>query len=108
MFRINGASSYSDKTLPHIDSCWKPRLIRVAMPPKGASTKVAAIRLPPLPKLRVRRPNQTDANPCLGIMTSVLSTLPHMSSAHYLSFILLTIIQRAGLRPDTMLLDVQL
>jgi hypothetical protein len=48
-------------------------LIQFTMPPKGASTKVAAMRLPPLPKLRVRRPNQADANPCLGIMSAVLS-----------------------------------
>jgi len=34
------------------------------------------MRLPPLPKLRVRRPNQTDANPCLALMSSVLSMLP--------------------------------
>lgn len=44
------------------------------MPPKGASTKIAAVRLPPLPKLRVRRPNQVDSNPCLTVMSSVLST----------------------------------
>ncbi|KAF2228803.1 mitochondrial ribosomal protein 10 [Viridothelium virens] len=43
------------------------------MPPKAgqAATKVAP-RLPPLPKLRVRRPNQAEANPCLGVMSSVL------------------------------------
>lgn len=44
------------------------------MPPKGsASTKLQPMRLPPLQKLRVRRPNQADANPCLSIMSSVLS-----------------------------------
>ncbi|KAL2059417.1 hypothetical protein ABVK25_000710 [Lepraria finkii] len=42
------------------------------MPPKGGSTKLAPPRLPPLPKLRVRRPNAPEPNPCLGIMTSVL------------------------------------
>ncbi|EON66888.1 hypothetical protein W97_06291 [Coniosporium apollinis CBS 100218] len=43
------------------------------MPPKvGSSTAVTASRLPPLPNLRVRRPNRADVNPCLGIMTSVL------------------------------------
>ncbi|KAI4259252.1 MAG: hypothetical protein L6R42_004659 [Xanthoria sp. 1 TBL-2021] len=40
------------------------------MPPK--TTKAAAPRLPPLQKLRVRRPNQAQANPCVGIMTSML------------------------------------
>ncbi|KAF7902306.1 hypothetical protein EAF00_002209 [Botryotinia globosa] len=43
------------------------------MPPKGASTAKVPMKLPPLPKLRVRRPNQTDSNPCLAIMTSVLT-----------------------------------
>lgn len=47
------------------------------MPAKGATTKVAPVRLPPLPKLRVRRPNQTDANPCMGLMSSVLSMFPY-------------------------------
>ncbi|KAL2349826.1 hypothetical protein BJ546DRAFT_1013981 [Cryomyces antarcticus] len=45
------------------------------MPPKpgaATTTAIAAPRLPPLPKLRVRRPNKSDANPCLGIMSSVL------------------------------------
>lgn len=42
------------------------------MPPKGGSTKLAPPRLPPLPKLRVRRPNAPQPNPCVGIMTSVL------------------------------------
>ncbi|KAM0693389.1 hypothetical protein Q7P36_006643 [Cladosporium allicinum] len=32
----------------------------------------AAPKLPPLPKLRVRKPDQTSANPCLGVMSSVL------------------------------------
>jgi hypothetical protein len=47
------------------------------MPPKGTTSM--PMRLPPLPKLRVRRPNQSEANPCLALMTSVLSTspLPH-------------------------------
>ncbi|EKG13044.1 Ribosomal protein MRP10 mitochondrial [Macrophomina phaseolina MS6] len=42
-------------------------------PPKPTgATKVAARPLPPLPKLRVRHPNRTEGNPCVGIMTSVL------------------------------------
>ncbi|KAK4502802.1 hypothetical protein PRZ48_006228 [Zasmidium cellare] len=32
----------------------------------------AAPRLPPLPKLKIRRPDRADANPCIGIMSSVL------------------------------------
>jgi hypothetical protein len=43
------------------------------MPPKGASTKLQPMRMPPLPKLRVRKPNAGEANPCLAIMSSVLS-----------------------------------
>ena len=42
------------------------------MPPKVGSTKLAPQRLPPLPKLRVRRPNKPAENPCVGIMISVL------------------------------------
>lgn len=41
--------------------------------PQGA-IKVSARPLPPLPKLRVRHPNKTETNPCVGIMTSVLGT----------------------------------
>lgn len=29
-------------------------------------------KLPPVPKLRVRKPDRADANPCLGVMSSVL------------------------------------
>ncbi|KAL2070099.1 hypothetical protein VTL71DRAFT_14779 [Oculimacula yallundae] len=46
------------------------------MPPpsKGSiSTALQPMRLPPLHKLRVRRPNQADANPCLTLMSSVLT-----------------------------------
>ncbi|KAF2724771.1 mitochondrial ribosomal protein 10 [Polychaeton citri CBS 116435] len=32
----------------------------------------SAPKLPPLPKLRVRRPDAASANPCLGAMSSVL------------------------------------
>ena len=45
-----------------------------AMPPRPShkSTLVAAPRLPPVPKVRIRQPNALEANPCLGIMASVL------------------------------------
>nr|POE47100.1 37s ribosomal protein mrp10, mitochondrial [Quercus suber] len=29
-------------------------------------------KLPPLPKLRVRRPDTVEPNPCIGVMSSVL------------------------------------
>ena len=45
------------------------------MPRKGASTAIAPTRLPPLPKLRIRRPNRAEENPCIGIMTSMLGKL---------------------------------
>ena len=55
------------------------------MPPKGGSTKLAPPRLPPLPKLRVRRPNAPQPNPCVGIMSSLLGMLSYeryLSRAH--------------------------
>ncbi|KAK3046856.1 40S ribosomal protein mrp10 [Extremus antarcticus] len=30
-------------------------------------------KLPPLPKLRVRKPNAAEANPCIGVMSSMLT-----------------------------------
>jgi hypothetical protein len=41
--------------------------------PQGSAIQSATHRpLPPLPKLRVRRPNKPEANPCLSVMASVL------------------------------------
>ncbi|KXL45262.1 hypothetical protein M433DRAFT_61186 [Acidomyces richmondensis BFW] len=40
--------------------------------PQALAKAAPRPKLPPLPKLRVRRPNQADANPCLGMMSSVL------------------------------------
>lgn len=40
----------------------------------------AAPKLPPLPKLKVRRPDRADANPCIGVMTSVLGACPYRLS----------------------------
>ncbi|KAF2733454.1 mitochondrial ribosomal protein 10 [Polyplosphaeria fusca] len=42
--------------------------------PQGSSaTKSVTHRaLPPMPKLRVRRPNKPETNPCMGVMSSVL------------------------------------
>jgi hypothetical protein len=41
--------------------------------PQGSAVQSATHRpLPPLPKLRVRRPNKPETNPCLGVMSSVL------------------------------------
>ncbi|KFX87178.1 hypothetical protein V490_08472 [Pseudogymnoascus sp. VKM F-3557] len=42
-------------------------------PKRVAVPKAITARLPPLPKLRVKRPNQSNFNPCLSIMTSVLT-----------------------------------
>lgn len=43
-----------------------------------AVTRAAAPRLPPLPKLRVRKPDQAGANPCIGVMSSVLGIPCHL------------------------------
>lgn len=43
--------------------------------PQGQAMQSVTHRpLPPLPKLRVRRPNKPETNPCLGAMSSVLGT----------------------------------
>ena len=39
---------------------------------RAAVGGAAAPKLPPLPKLRIRKPNRADANPCIGVMSSVL------------------------------------
>ncbi|KAI5362262.1 Putative ribosomal protein MRP10 [Septoria linicola] len=36
------------------------------------AAQTTAPKLPPLPKLRVRKPDKGEANPCLGIMSSML------------------------------------
>lgn len=66
------------------------------MPAKPTSKAISSTpRLPPLPKLRVRRPNQSAENPCLGIMSSVLSTslFPPCSQSQLLSMPTVTLSQ---------------
>ncbi|KAF2434526.1 mitochondrial ribosomal protein 10 [Tothia fuscella] len=41
-------------------------------PGAGATNAIRAPRLPPLPHLKVKRPNRAEINPCLGIMSTVL------------------------------------
>lgn len=36
------------------------------------ASAAASTKLPPLPKLRIRRPDRVEANPCLGVMSSML------------------------------------
>ncbi|PGH16979.1 hypothetical protein AJ79_01363 [Helicocarpus griseus UAMH5409] len=43
------------------------------MPPKGASTRMKPLHLQTIQKLRVKSPNTHQPNPCLAVMTSVLS-----------------------------------
>ncbi|BDD59455.1 hypothetical protein MAP00_004662 [Monascus purpureus] len=43
------------------------------MPAKGAPTRLNPIRLQTIPHLRVRRPNVQERNPCVVVMSSVLS-----------------------------------
>ncbi|WPH00406.1 hypothetical protein R9X50_00323300 [Acrodontium crateriforme] len=38
------------------------------------ASAAASTKLPPLPKLRIRRPDRVEANPCLGVMSSMLGT----------------------------------
>lgn len=45
------------------------------MAPKGSvSTRLNPLRLNTINHLRVRRPNQHEQNPCVTIMSSMLST----------------------------------
>jgi hypothetical protein len=50
------------------------------MPPKGVTTRLNPVRLQTIPHLRVRRPNQHEQNPCVTVMSSMLS----MSTAIYI------------------------
>ncbi|OJJ86524.1 mitochondrial 37S ribosomal protein mS37 [Aspergillus glaucus CBS 516.65] len=43
------------------------------MPAKGASTRLNPVRLQTIPHLRVRRPNQHEQNPCVTVMSTMLS-----------------------------------
>ncbi|KAF9885768.1 hypothetical protein FE257_012350 [Aspergillus nanangensis] len=43
------------------------------MPVKGATTRLNPIRLQTIPHLRIRRPNQHEQNPCVTVMSSMLS-----------------------------------
>ncbi|RJE18866.1 hypothetical protein PHISCL_08801 [Aspergillus sclerotialis] len=43
------------------------------MPPKGASTRLNPIRLQTVERLRIRRPNKTDKNPCETAMSAMLN-----------------------------------
>ncbi|KAF2400965.1 mitochondrial ribosomal protein 10 [Trichodelitschia bisporula] len=38
-----------------------------------AARNVGSPRLPPLPRLKVKHPNAAATNPCLGVLSSVLS-----------------------------------
>ena len=40
--------------------------------PQAFAKAVTNPRLPPLPRLRVRKPNQGEANPCVALLSSVL------------------------------------
>ena len=51
-------------------------------PPKAHGQKLPKRPLPPLPKLRVKNPNVIEPNPCLGIMSSVLSTSSPIAVGH--------------------------
>lgn len=52
------------------------------MAPKGASTQISPIRLQSVARLKIRRPDKQEINPCLGPMSAMLS-------ATYLSMLFL-------------------
>ncbi|OQD75258.1 hypothetical protein PENDEC_c008G01806 [Penicillium decumbens] len=55
------------------------------MAPKGnVSTRLNPLRLNTINHLRVRRPNQHEQNPCVTIMSSMLSTSILTCTARYL------------------------
>ena len=59
-----------------IHSCFELCILTflATMPPRGTTAvKAKVARLPPLPHLRVKTPNITNANPCNTDMASVLS-----------------------------------
>jgi hypothetical protein len=60
-------TSIQQRPLLHVPCAMVPK-----PPGAGAVNKVGAPRLPPLPRLKIKRPNQAQENPCLGIMTSML------------------------------------
>lgn len=45
---------------------------------RSAAATSAAPKLPPLPKLRVRKPDRADANPCVAVMSSMLGVYTHL------------------------------
>jgi hypothetical protein len=75
---ISVASSTPTRTeLPsqnkHVRSSLSGNSCAMVPKPQGSAVQSATHRpLPPLPKLRVRRPNKPETNPCLGVMSSVL------------------------------------
>ncbi|RMY19061.1 hypothetical protein D0867_04915 [Hortaea werneckii] len=42
---------------------------------QALARSAGAPKLPPLPKLRVRKPDRADANPCIGVMSSAIDRL---------------------------------
>jgi len=65
--------------LPHVPSTFSNRRSVFTTMVAGKSNPQALVRtastapkLPPLPKLRVRRPNGAAENPCIGVMSSML------------------------------------
>ena len=42
--------------------------------PQALAKAASTPKLPPVPKLRVRRPNRAEENPCIGVMATVLGS----------------------------------
>lgn len=70
--------------LPPLPCPFTPGLfLSSAMPPKGnVSTRLNPLRLNTINHLRVRRPNKHEQNPCVTVMSTMLSTfLSHIFEA---------------------------
>lgn len=53
------------------------------MAPKGSmSTRLNPLRLNSINHLRIRRPNQNEANSCVTVMSSMLSMFIHLLLQH--------------------------
>lgn len=63
-----------DSTFLRLPGSYFPPFYLVNMPPKGASTKLNPVRLQTIPHLRIRHPNKNEGNPCVAVMSSMLST----------------------------------
>jgi hypothetical protein len=70
------------------------------MAPKGASTQVNPIRLQSVARLKIKRPDKQEVNPCLGPMSAMLSS-SRIACASFFFYYRLISRQVVGLPPAT-------